>query len=406
MDTFQVKDYNLYRTKIGKGAFSTIYKGYKRKNPSNYYAFKKIDINACSNEEYRREFSLLRNLNHRNVIKLHDIVLDKTDDVCYMVLDYFKNGDLAKYLNGRSMKEKYARKYMVQIRDGLEYLLSKSILHRDIKPQNLLISDTFNLVITDFGLAKNFDNNFMIQTMCGSPMYMAPEIMKKDDYTIKSDLWSVGVVMYQILYGRVPFKSKNLLDLIKEVNKNDINYKNQYYLSTECYFLLQKLLIIDPNRRISWEDFLSHSWFCNDELLKNENNMMEISGLNFSMIQKKIVNEESEFNSFVYKSIRADDDFKMVMGVGVDMDHSQGSESDSFESVRSDTDVCISGQLSDNCISKTVSLPINIKNTYVVVNKNISLPDEQNNSLSDSFKKYIHQSIDFVKNSYDYLSKS
>ena len=210
MDTFQVKDYNLYRTKIGKGAFSTIYKGYKRKNPSNYYAFKKIDINACSNEEYRREFSLLRNLNHRNVIKLHDIILDKTDDVCYMVLDYFKNGDLAKYLNGRSMKEKYARKYMVQIRDGLEYLLSKSILHRDIKPQNLLISDTFNLVITDFGLAKNFDNNFMIQTMCGSPMYMAPEIMKKDDYTIKSDLWSVGVVMYQILYGRVPFKSKNL----------------------------------------------------------------------------------------------------------------------------------------------------------------------------------------------------
>ena len=165
---------------MGRGFFNHL--RYNRKNPSNYYAFKKIDINACSNEEYRREFSLLRNLNHRNVIKLHDIILDKTDDVCYMVLDYFKNGDLAKYLNGRSMKEKYARKYMVQIRDGLEYLLSKSILHRDIKPQNLLISDTFNGDY-HFGVAKNFD---AISWYKPVQPCMAPD---EKDYTIKSDLW-------------------------------------------------------------------------------------------------------------------------------------------------------------------------------------------------------------------------
>ena len=97
----------------------------------------------------------------------------------YLVLDYYKNGDLYKFLNNRSLKEKFAKKYMFQLRDGIQYLFSKNIIHRDLKPQNILIDDNHNLIITDFGLAKHFHNDEMMETMCGSPLYMAPEIMKR-----------------------------------------------------------------------------------------------------------------------------------------------------------------------------------------------------------------------------------
>ena len=132
---------------------------------------------------------------------------------------------------------------MFQLRDGLEYLISCKIIHRDLKPQNLLIDDNYILKITDFGLARYFNNDNMISTICGSPMYMAPEILKKKRYTIKSDLWSVGIILYQILYGHPPFKASNIVTLVKNINEQSINYNSYYKISVDCINLVDKLKV-------------------------------------------------------------------------------------------------------------------------------------------------------------------
>ena len=114
---------------------------------------------------------------------------------------------------------------MRQIKDGLEYLYNKKILHRDLKPQNILVSKINTLVITDFGFARYFESDVMLQTICGSPLYMAPEILLKKNYTNSYDLWSVGIILYEILFGCVPFESKNLVDLIHKIKKKNSSYR-------------------------------------------------------------------------------------------------------------------------------------------------------------------------------------
>ena len=127
-----------------------------------------------------------------------------------MILEYQENGDLSKFLNKKPLKEMYAKKYLKQLADGLKYLLDNNILHRDLKPQNILLTDDYILKITDFGLARYYQQDNMITTICGSPLYMAPELLKNDKYNIKSDIWSLGVIIYQMVMKNHPFKADNI----------------------------------------------------------------------------------------------------------------------------------------------------------------------------------------------------
>ena len=427
MDTFKLKDYTIFTKKIGMGAFSTIYKGYKtnQKNTDRFYAFKKIDILKQKNKDYQREFQLLRTLNHKNVIKLHDLIIDNKNDSLYLVFDYFEKGDLYKRIKGKSLKEKFAKKYMLQIKDGLKYLMDNNILHRDIKPQNILINEQNNIVITDFGLAKYFNSDTMIETMCGSPMYMAPEVINRMPYTIKSDLWSLGVLMYQMLYGTFPFKANNIVSLMSEIQKNHIDFTCRTQdISVDCRNLLRSLLQKNPSNRITWEEFFDHAWFKNDDFLNHENKLMEISLSNFSFKQtsaESFVNAESEYNSYVYKSIQDSDELTKGDNLILLSFENSDSESDSSDNSSDEEDIDvyqnvsvkdINNEIESSLISKTISLPINIdnkQNQYVLVNKNVSLPSNRSNekkSLTESFKQYVNKSLEFVKNSYDYLSAS
>jgi len=414
MDSYKVKDYTLFPKKIGVGAFSSIHKATK-KDSEKIYAIKKIDIYKYKNstrETYKREFSLLRKLDHKNIIKLHDIIIDKNAYNMYLVLDYYKNGDLSVFLNNRSLKEKFAKKYMFQLRDGIQYLFSKNIIHRDLKPQNILLDDNFNLIITDFGLAKHFQTNEMLETLCGSPLYMAPEIMKKENYSIQSDLWSLGVILYQMLYGKLPYFSRSIILLNKEINTKSVKYDSIYKISDDCIDLIRSMLVKDPKDRISWDAFFNNKWFSNDELLVHQNNLMEISISNYSFMKNNMSSNESQFNSFIYKSIKNKDKIEDSFDIEIDIndddaDDAEGeNDADYLSCDEDDLDVEIEPNLQE--LSKTVSLPINIKNTYVVVNKNIALPNSEHNekSISDSFREYLSQSIEFVKNSYEYLSHS
>jgi len=313
MSEFVLGDYIFTRKRIGKGAFSTIYKG-KHKDTGKYYAIKEISFENLEKirDSIKREFTLMKNLNHKNIIKLHEVFFDNDEKNIYLVIDYFPRGDFAKFLNGKALKEKYAKKYMRQLVDGLKYLYDKQILHRDLKPQNILVAEEGSLVITDFGFARYTDNEHMLNTLCGSPMYMAPEIMLKKRYNNKSDLWSVGVIFFELLFGTTPYKAKNMIDLMTNIKKKAVTLpKNS--LSSECRDLLLNLLRRDPNRRISWEALFNHDWFNTDEVMEDENALMDISfSKPLPMVNSKKLYGSNQFKStqlFKHRSIKESEEF-------------------------------------------------------------------------------------------------
>jgi serine/threonine protein kinase len=309
MSTFIIKDYVVSRKRIGKGSFSTIYKAFNT-NDNKEYAIKEVIIDKKSiKSNVKREFLVLKKLNHPNIVKLYDLIIDTNYNNIYFVFDYFKVGDLAKFLDNKPLKEKFCKKYSKQLADGLKYLLDNNILHRDLKPQNILLTDDYNIKIADFGFARKVDKNMLLNTLCGSPMYMAPEIINKQDYSIKSDLWSVGVIIYQMIYGRVPFEVNNFVQLIKKINNEKISYKDdKIKISPLCLDLIKNLLQVDVDNRISWDQFFFHPWFTRDDLLLEENNLLDFSISNNLSLPKlnKFQHHigETQFASFIHKSIK------------------------------------------------------------------------------------------------------
>lgn len=309
MSTFLIKDYVVSRKRIGKGSFSTIYKAFNTNN-NKEYAIKEVIIDKKSiKSNVKREFLVLKKLDHPNIVKLHDLIIDTNYNNIYFVFDYFKNGDLAQFLDNKPLKEKFCKKYSKQLADGLKYLLDNNILHRDLKPQNILLTDDYNIKIADFGFARKVDKNMLLNTLCGSPMYMAPEIINKQDYSIKSDLWSVGIIIYQMIYGKVPFDVGNFVQLIQKVNNEKINYKvDQIEISKNGLNLIQNLLQINVDNRLSWDGFFYHPWFTLDDLLLEENNLLDFSISNNNSVPK--LNNfdhhigENQFASFIHKSIK------------------------------------------------------------------------------------------------------
>lgn len=278
--TFQVGDYIILKKKIGRGAFSTIYKGYN-KYTRKTVAVKEISLETVNKYEksLRRETEIMKKLNHPNIVKLYETIIDDETENVYLIMEYFARGDFYKFLNKRPLKEKYALKYLRQIADGMEYLLNNKIVHRDMKPQNILMTQTGTIKITDFGFARYFDNDLLIQTICGSPLYMAPEIMKEKKYNYKSDLWSIGIIFYQMLMGEVPYKVKNIYELIRKIENDIIDIPQKFVISDKCKNLLFSLLEKDPNKRISWEAFFNHELIKKSDPFEEENKLMEISGL-------------------------------------------------------------------------------------------------------------------------------
>ena len=292
--TFQVGDYIILKKRIGRGAFSTIYKGYN-KYTRKTVAVKEISLETVNKYEksLKRETEIMKKLNHPNIVKLYETIIDEDSENVYLIMEYFARGDFYKFLNKRPLKEKYALKYLRQIADGMEYLLNNKIVHRDMKPQNILMTQTGTIKITDFGFARYFDNDLLIQTICGSPLYMAPEIMKDKKYNYKSDLWSIGIIFYQMLMGEVPYKVKNIYELIRKIENDIIEIPQKFVISDKCKHLLFSLLEKDPNKRISWEAFFNHELIKKSDPFEEENKLMEISTLDsFPSIHTSTFNDK------------------------------------------------------------------------------------------------------------------
>lgn len=269
IDNNVIGNYIINPKRIGKGAFSSVYLGKDKYN--NNVAVKKMEIDNVKkiSDRIKGEIEICEKLDHKNVISTFDVIYDNPNGCIYIISEYCSKGDLSQFLKSRSMKEKYALYFMKQIRDGLKYLLDNKIFHRDLKPHNILIDENGELKIADFGFARHFERDNMMETLCGTPLYMAPEIMNKKKYSNKSDLWSVGIILYQMLFGKRPHDATNIFDLLKSIENNPIVFPSSYNVSDEVKDLLLKLLCKNPDERISWNDFINHPWFQKEEQINN-----------------------------------------------------------------------------------------------------------------------------------------
>lgn len=249
-----VGDYIL-GPRIGSGSFAVVWRS-RHRNSGLEVAIKEIDKTQLSSkvrDNLIKEISILSTIHHPNIIQLFEAI--QTNDRIYLVLEYCGGGDLSAYIQryGR-VSESVARHFMRQLAAGLQVLQEKNLIHRDLKPQNLLLATTSAtplMKIGDFGFARSLTPLQLADTLCGSPYYMAPEIIQSQKYDAKADLWSVGAILYQLVVGKPPFDGNSQLQLFQNILASTELYFPPTILKElhpDCVDLCRSLLRRDPVR--------------------------------------------------------------------------------------------------------------------------------------------------------------
>lgn len=269
-----VGDYKFSRKDlIGHGAFAVVFKGKQRDQGNQAVAIKSITKKSLAKSQslLEKEIKILEELTrlkHENVVRLLDC--KETSQSVYIVMEYCNGGDLADYLLQKgTLTEDTIRLFTRQICGAMKALQSKGIIHRDLKPQNILLchdesitnptSNDITLKIADFGFARFLQDGVMAATLCGSPQFMAVEILLSKPYDCKADLWSIGTILYQCLTGKAPFQASSPRALRSFYEKNpNLRPRIPPDTSEELTHLLTNLLKRDPKDRISFDDFYEH----------------------------------------------------------------------------------------------------------------------------------------------------
>eukprot|EP00063_Salmo_salar_P085433 XP_014060268.1 PREDICTED: MAP/microtubule affinity-regulating kinase 3-like isoform X4 [Salmo salar] len=263
-----IGNYRLLKT-IGKGNFAKV-KLARHILTGREVAIKIIDktqLNPTSLQKLFREVRIMKILNHPNIVKLFEVI--ETEKTLYLVMEYASGGEVFDYLvaHGR-MKEKEARAKFRQIVSAVQYCHQKNIVHRDLKAENLLLDADMNIKIADFGFSNEFTMGNKLDTFCGSPPYAAPELFQGKKYDgPEVDVWSLGVILYTLVSGSLPFDGQNLKELRERVLRG--KYRIPFYMSTDCENLLKRFLVLNPSKRGTLEQIMKDRWI-NAGLEENE----------------------------------------------------------------------------------------------------------------------------------------
>lgn len=315
----------VIENEIGKGSFAVVHKGH-RMQPREPVAIKivirkKLTPKLLDNLE--GEIAILKAIHHPNIVELKECL--KTETQIYLVMAFCASGDLSQYIKKRfdiyeragmaapgslaraqkptyphpadgGLNETIVRSILTQLAAALEFMRARDIVHRDIKPQNLLLQppdaaflalgnprEIPQMKVADFGFARHLSVNALAETLCGSPLYMAPEILRFEKYDAKADLWSVGAVLFEMTVGKPPFKAANHVELLKRIERGEdkIKFPDErsagslareaarrqelgeaplpppHPVSADVKTLIRQLLRQKPVSRMSFDDFFA-----------------------------------------------------------------------------------------------------------------------------------------------------
>jgi calcium/calmodulin-dependent protein kinase I len=259
----------LYRLKgvLGTGAFSTVRAGFHRSNQDISYAVKCINRKKLSEEDEAAlldEVSILKEMKNSHIIRLYDFFEEPS--TYYLVMERMRGGELFDRIVAKAYyNEKEARDTCKIVLEAVGYCHFNHVAHRDLKPENLLLlseEDDSAVKIADFGFAKKVYEHNSLKTQCGTPGYVAPEILEGTPYDERADMWSVGVILYILLGGYPPFIESTQRDLFRKIRKGDYEFHEEYWgtVSTEAKELISSLLTVDCNDRLTAEDALENAW--------------------------------------------------------------------------------------------------------------------------------------------------
>ena len=283
---------------IGKGAFGSV-SLVTRKNDGKIYAMKRVNIGKLNNKEKEsslNEIRILASLSHPNIIGYKEAFFDESTNTLNIVMEFADEGDLEKKIKNNLKKrlnfeEDTIWRWIIQLLKGIKYLHDNRIMHRDLKCANIFLMKNGLLKLGDLNVSK-FSKIGMANTQTGTPYYCSPEIWKGNSYDYKSDIWSLGCIIYEICSLRPPFRGTSLKGLMNNVlNGNYPPIPSNY--SKELSLLISKMLVIEPNKRASA-----------NELLKDEIVVSKIRSINNNIYNNNIKEGYNLQKANLIKTIR------------------------------------------------------------------------------------------------------
>ncbi|XP_058224767.1 CBL-interacting serine/threonine-protein kinase 21-like isoform X2 [Rhododendron vialii] len=262
--TNSIGKYQLIRT-IGEGMFAKVKLAVNTDN-GQYVAIKIIDKQMVVKRnlmyQVKREIRTMKLLNHPNIVKIHEVIGTKTK--IYMVMDYVPGGQLSdKMLYVKRFDERKARKHFQLLIDAVDYCHSRGVYHRDLKPENLLLDRNENLKVSDFGLSVLRKPGDLLSTACGSPSYVAPELITNKGYEGAAvDIWSCGVILFELLAGFLPFDDRSLVNLYLKILRAEYVFPEWFTESHKK--LISRILDPNPRTRITLQEIIEDKWFQTD----------------------------------------------------------------------------------------------------------------------------------------------
>ncbi len=259
----KIENYTLGK-ELGKGCFAVVRLGINKINKKKYAIKIYSKISLFDNQKktiIKNEISILKKINHENIMKMYEVI--DTPNNLYLVLEYINGISLLQYIKNtpeHKINEKKCKILFYQIVKGINYCQLKNICHRDIKLENILLLDNSNIKIIDFGFGIITNKNTYHKFFCGTPSYMAPEVINKEKYIAQFyDIWSLGILLYTMLCGFFPFFGSNEKELFEKIN--DGNYDLPNFISDKGKKLIKKILVFKPKDRPSTEEILLDEWF-------------------------------------------------------------------------------------------------------------------------------------------------